>query len=145
MHLILGSPINEMKLFSYLLIMISFLSCSDDNVWTKNQLWNRGREVDPGLKIVLPDSLKDGIKCQDYGKGCLNGFMVEAMGLRMILVKFETQEQARLEALRIDGYYSRNWVFDDTAGEPRLERFVKKVCNAIRPLEEEKKKESLKD
>ena len=44
---------------------------------------------------------------------------------------FETKEQARAEALRIDQYYPRNWVFDDIKGEPLQEAFVKKAFKAI--------------
>lgn len=48
-------------------------------------------------------------------------------------VSFEHVEQARLEALRLNQYYSRNWLFDRVEGEPILEDYVIKTFQAINP------------
>lgn len=48
-------------------------------------------------------------------------------------VSFEHVEQARLEALRLNQYYARNWLFDRVEGEPILEDYVIKTFHAINP------------
>ena len=56
------------------------------------------------------------------------------------MVHFDSEEHARQAAFAIDQFYIRNWVFDDVAGEPVLEDFVKKAFNAKRPAKEIKDK-----
>ncbi|MBC7713883.1 MAG: hypothetical protein H7177_11120 [Rhizobacter sp.] len=44
--------------------------------------------------------------------------------LNFAVIEFETEKQARDEALRLNQYYSRNWLFDKVEGEPILEDLV---------------------
>ena len=44
--------------------------------------------------------------------------------LGFVVLEFETETQARNEALRLNQYYSRNYVFDKVEGEPILEDLV---------------------
>ncbi|MBC7427062.1 MAG: hypothetical protein H7336_00530 [Bacteriovorax sp.] len=44
--------------------------------------------------------------------------------LNFAVVEFETEKQARAEALRLNQYYSRNWLFDKVEGEPILEDLI---------------------
>jgi hypothetical protein len=44
--------------------------------------------------------------------------------LNFAVIEFETEKQARNEALRLNQYYSRNWLFDKVEGEPILEDLV---------------------
>lgn len=46
---------------------------------------------------------------------------------------FETEKQARDEALRLNQYYSRNWLFDKVEGEPILEDLVIVKFHAMNP------------
>ena len=55
--------------------------------------------------------------------------------LKAIIVRFDSMNNARKEAKRIDQYYKYNWVFDDVAVEPKLERFVEKAYQAVRPMQ----------
>ncbi len=120
------------------------VSCSDE-IRTKEQIYKTVKKHDPKAKIILPKSMDEGIKCTDYGPGCLAGHTVQVMGLEMIFVEFEKMEQARKVAVAIDAYYIFNWVLDDVIGEPILEKFVKDVFKAVNAREElkaKKKKES---
>lgn len=94
-------------------------------------MFKRAKKADPKAKILLPKTMGDGIKCEDYGVGCIAGHTVLIKGLEMIAVEFEKPEQAKLAAVVVDGYYFKNWLLDDVNGEPVLEKFVKKTYDAI--------------
>lgn len=49
------------------------------------------------------------------------------------VLEFETVEQAKNEALRLNQYYSRNWLFDKVDGEPILEDMIILQFNAKNP------------
>jgi hypothetical protein len=53
--------------------------------------------------------------------------------LQFYALEFESVEQARAEALRLNQYYSRNWLFDRVEGEPMLEDLVIIKFKAINP------------
>jgi hypothetical protein len=74
--------------------------------------------------------MNDGIKCDNYGPGCIAGFMARVRLVVIILVEFESEELAKAEANRIKQYYYKNWVFDDVTDEPVLEDFVIKAYGA---------------
>ena len=44
--------------------------------------------------------------------------------LSFAALAFETQKQAKAEALRLNQYYARNWLFDKVEGEPILEDLI---------------------
>jgi len=97
------------------------------------------QKVDPTATEILDEKLNLQNKCIDYGRNCVRGFGAKIRGLEMVFIEFESESDARQEAIRIDGYYKYNWVMDDITGEPMLERFVVKVYGATRPrLELEK-------
>ena len=53
--------------------------------------------------------------------------------LAFFAVEFETEDQARAEALRLNQYYARNWLLDRVEGEPVLEDYVIETFHAINP------------
>lgn len=53
--------------------------------------------------------------------------------LSFAILEFETEKQARDEALRLGQYYSRNILFDKVEGEPILEDFVIVKFHATNP------------
>ena len=53
--------------------------------------------------------------------------------LSFAAIGFETEKQARDEAMRLNQYYSRNWLFDKVEGEPILEDLVIVKFHATNP------------
>jgi hypothetical protein len=53
--------------------------------------------------------------------------------LSFAVLEFENSDQAKAEAMRLNQYYSRNWLFDKVEGEPLLEDLVIVKFHAINP------------
>jgi hypothetical protein len=117
--------------FSFYLIFFT-LACTKDlsQIYSKDQMLSMTIKADPTARLILPKDMESGVKCKNYGEGCKGGYRSSILELEMTYVEFESPEQAKVAAQKIDQYYSRNWVFDDVKGEPDLERFVKKVYKA---------------
>ena len=90
-------------------------------------------KADPTAALILPKSMSEGISCTDYTQGCIGGHTVKVKGLNFIAVEFDNTKNAKKAAKKIKGYYTRNWVLDDVAGEPILERFVVEHLEAKKP------------
>jgi hypothetical protein len=124
-----------MKWILLVLLLVLGTSCSEEEVYTQKELWYMAIEVDPDIELVGIASHEEHrrILCKNYGPGCVKGTgrRIKVKKVEIIAIMFETKEQARAEALRIDQYYARNWVFDDIKGEPLQEAFVKKAFKAI--------------
>ncbi|MBC7539787.1 MAG: hypothetical protein H7281_13280 [Bacteriovorax sp.] len=76
-----------------------------------------------------------GLNLSDYSPG-VNRLESKALmfkRLTFFAVSFETVEQARTEALRLNQYYARNWLFDRVEGEPILEDYLMEKFKAINP------------
>jgi hypothetical protein len=70
------------------------------------------------------------LKFSDYSAG-VNGLVYNR--LVYFAISFDSVEEAKMEALRLKQYYSRNWLFDRVEGEPVLEDYVIKTFHAINP------------
>jgi hypothetical protein len=71
----------------------------------------------------------------DYGPG-VNRLESKALvfeRLAFFAVSFENSEQAKSEAVRLNQYYARNWLFDRVEGEPVLEDYVIETFKATNP------------
>lgn len=123
-----------MKNYSWLfLCFLVFGACTKkEPKIEKMQLMLKMIKLDKTAQLVKPKDMKSGIKCSDYGPGCRGGHMAKVLDLDCIFLEFESVAAARKEALRIDAYYFKNWVLDDFAGEPKLERFAELKLKAIR-------------
>jgi hypothetical protein len=53
--------------------------------------------------------------------------------IKFFAIKFINEETAKNEAIRLNQYYSRNYLFDRVEGEPVLEDYVIKTFGAINP------------
>lgn len=101
-----------------------------------------GRTGDPDLEVVIPTDISQTlVYCSDYTPPCRYGLKVIVKNVQMKALFYDHQKDALEAALRVKGYVSRNWVLDDVAGEPVLERFVIKYLEAkkasdIRKLED---------
>lgn len=125
------------------LVLLLILSCSSEpEPISKLDLYKYTKNKTNKLEIVLPKNINAGVKCKNYGPGCLSGVIGKAYGLEFFIVQFENQSKAKTEAMRIDAYYYNNWLFDEVVGEPKLERFIEKIYpSSERPLRPNKKTE----
>jgi hypothetical protein len=84
---------------------------------------------------AVPDKKVTSINFSDYGIGVgrTTSRAMEYQRLGFYAIEFETQSQAHSEAVRLNQYYSRNWLFDRTEGEPVLEDFVINTFGATNP------------
>jgi len=66
------------------------------------------------------------INFSDYSPGVnrINSKPVIYERLDFYVIEFENETQAKNEALRLNQYYSRNWLFDKVDGEPILEDLI---------------------
>ena len=126
-----------MKELISILFILLFSSCTKDT-YSKKEITNIAKQFDPSFEEVIPREMTGGIKCSDYGPGCIRGFTGRVHGLDMIFIEFESEDDAKIEATRIDQYYKWNWVFDDVSNEPMLEKFIEKNYQAHRPFKKSK-------
>ena len=75
------------------------------------------------------------LKLSDYATGVnhLESKALKYKRLSFFIVSFNSEELARSEALRLNQYYVRNWLFDQVEGEPILEDYIIETFNAINP------------
>jgi hypothetical protein len=118
-----------------ILMLLSILaaSCTKEVKYTKESLLAKAKEADPSVTYILPKSMSEGVSCGDYTEGCLSAHIVKVKNLELIAVEFMTQAEAIHAAKKIRGYYIHNWVLDDVAGEPILEKFVTEKLDAKKP------------
>jgi uncharacterized membrane protein YgcG len=88
--------------------------------------------------VELPKKVEDGGIPIDYSQYAASASQIESRGFRyrkllFWAISFETEEDARKEAVRLNQYYSRNWLFDQVDGEPILEDYVIIRYGAINP------------
>jgi hypothetical protein len=122
-----------MKAFLVVFNIFLFASCTKELKYTKEQLYDMAKDADATTTFILPRSMEEGVHCTDYPEGCVSAHTVQVQNLNFIGVEFLTEEQAKFAAKKFRGYYSRNWLFDDVAGEPTLEKFVVKSLEAKKP------------
>ena len=77
-----------------------------------------------------PTDPKKGVSCSRYSKGCLGVTLVHLKNMDMIVVVFQSVEQASAEAKRIGQWFAKNVVFDDVMGELMLQEFIEEVFEA---------------
>ncbi len=122
-----------MKTPFFFFIGFFLLGCTKELKFTKEQLYSKALKADSSTSFILPKNLSDGVHCTDYSEGCVAGHNVQVRKLDFIAVEFMNEAQAKHAAKKVRGYYSRNWLFDDVAGEPILERFVTEHLEAKKP------------
>lgn len=112
------------NIFYFLVLAFIFSACSGkkkshEEIYT----WEEFNSLVQSSGISLDKSSAASLNFQDYSsnvnKLTSKAFLYER--LSFIGLEFENESQAREEALRLNQYYSRNWVFDKVEGEPLLE------------------------
>jgi len=84
---------------------------------------------------AIIDKSATAINFSDYVPG-VNKVSAKALSyerLQFYALEFESEVQARAEAMRLNQYYVRNWLFDRVEGEPILEDLVIVKFKAINP------------
>lgn len=108
-------------------------SCTKEVKYSKEELYAKAVAADPTTSFVIPKSISQGASCSDYTEGCLSAHIVKVQNLEMIAVEFMTEKEAIYAAKKFRGFYVRNWMLDDVAGEPILEKFVTEKLEAKKP------------
>lgn len=122
-----------MKSFLLIFLILLFASCTKELKYSKEELYTKAKNADSTTTFILPKSMTEGVSCGDYAEGCMSAHIVQVQKLDFIAVEFMTTEQAKFAAKKVRGYYVRNWVLDDVAGEPLLEKFVEQSLEAKKP------------
>lgn len=125
-----------MKIF-YFFFLLFFVSCKKPVGLTKEDMYKRARAVNSTFEVILSTREADKIDCKKYPPGCIYAYRggVKDLRLDMIFINYDTADNARLAAAKIDQYYIENWVIDEVADEPLLEKFILKAYpEAVRPL-----------
>jgi hypothetical protein len=123
------------KLIFILFLFSGFVACSKkvekvELKYTSEEFTKLSAETSP-----MGSKGEGDIKFSEYAQGANH---LESKGLiykrlSFFAISFETVEQARLEALRLNQYFARNWLFDRVQGEPVLEDYVIENFKAINP------------
>ncbi len=114
-------------------LLIFGAACTKELKYSKEQLYKKAVAAEPSVTFVLPSGMTTGPSCADYAEGCVGAHIVRVRGLDLIGIEFQTEAQAIYAAKKIRGYYVLNWVLDDVAGEPVLEKFVTEKLEAKKP------------
>jgi hypothetical protein len=87
-----------------------------------------------GASSVSPVGI-NAIPFSDYSPGVnkINSKTLIFERLKFYAVELESEELAKNEALRLNQYYSRNYLLDRVEGEPILEDYVIKTFSAKNP------------
>ena len=123
----------SMKSFILIFLILLFASCTKELKYTKEELFAKAQKADSSVTFILPKSMGEGVTCAAYTEGCVAAHIVQVRHLDLIAVEFLTEEQAKFAAKKVRGYYLRNWLLDDVAGEPELERFAEQLLEAKKP------------
>lgn len=87
------------------------------------------------VKLAADKEAANAINFSDYAPGVNHGSAQALVYERLsfAIIEFENEKQARDEAIRLNQYYSRNWLFDKVEGEPLLEDLVITKFQATNP------------
>ena len=98
--------------------------------YTIDQFTNLAHETSPSK-----EKGEGALKFSDYAPGA-NHVESQALTykrLTFFAISFDTPELAQAEALRLNQYCARNWLFDRVEGEPLLEDYVIETFKGINP------------
>jgi len=128
-----------MKIFLSLIALVILSSCScskEEKTYSPTEMWFIAQKADPSIILVPITDPEKRILCENYPTdGCVigSGKRILVLKVELISIQYETVQQARAAAFKLDQWYAGNWMFDDVTNEPVLESFVQKVFDAKRP------------
>lgn len=126
------------------LLILQSCSCSKEElVYSPTELWFLAKDKDPAIETVpIPNhEAHRRVVCENYQtQGCKEGSgkRILVRKVELLVIQFETMEQAKAEAAHLDQWYARNWLLDEVKGEPVLESWVQTVLDAKRGKEVKK-------
>lgn len=129
-----------MRLFLILSLLAFVQACScskEEPKFTQLEIIELGRKIEPNLEEVIFDLNNtddpNRIVCSKYGPGCVpnTGKRLKVRKVELIVLEFESEKMAKEEAMRINQWYSKNWLFDNVTNEPVLIDFVQKAYGAV--------------
>ena len=122
-----------------LIFLLSLFSCSNDDTIAREKPLDRARDNDETFEVLIPPSMdKPLVNCYEYKPACSGGYKVKIKRLEVIALQYDNAQDALKSAKRIQGYWLKNWAFDDVAGEPVLERFFETHMKAVKASEVKK-------
>ena len=124
-----------MKLLLSILFSCSlFTACFEEEKkpnFNKEQMMRMLQEAAPDLVIMVPPNITTPlVHCQEYLPPCRLGYKVKIKNMEVTGLLYDSQEKAFKSAKSMQGYYLRNWAFDQVAGEPILERLFEQKLGA---------------
>lgn len=132
-----------LKVITILFFILSLYSCSEELVYSPGEMWKMGSTLEPDMSIRTLAGSEAHLKilCSQYSKvpGCIglgtdhSGMRINVRLVELIIIQFDTEENARNAAIAYGQLYARNWLFDNVKNEPVLEDFVKKGFGGIDP------------
>lgn len=125
-----------MKLFLLACSLLLVFSCSKKEAEPEAIYTLEEFNTILGTTSAAPDkNTAHAINFADYSPGVnrVNSRPMEYQRLSFAIIEFETVKQARDEAMRLNQYYSKNWLFDKVEGEPILEDLVLVKFHAQNP------------
>lgn len=135
-----------MKWFVSLVLIFFLASCScsnnEEKTWGPFELWDIAKKADPNIELVpIPNhEAHRRVLCAHYRtEGCVKGSgkRVKVRLVELLLIQYETAQQACEAALQVGQWYARNWLLDDVSNEPVLVDFVTKYLEAKKPKTKE--------
>ena len=137
-----------MKLSSILIFILLFsaFGCSSDDelILGPTDMWYKAKDFDPSTELVFLSDTPEGrarrVLCENYrSEGCVDGSgkRIKVRLVELLVIQYETSQQACLAALEIGQWYAFNWLFDDVSGEPVLEDYVLKAFAGKKPEKKE--------
>jgi hypothetical protein len=127
--------IHKLRIVLALALTLVVISCSKkqqnaEPKYTAEEFMALAHEAQPSN-----EKGEGALKLSDYSSG-VNRTESRALKynrLTFFAVEFATSEEAKSEALRLNQYYTRNWLLDHVEGEPILEDYVIETFKASNP------------
>ncbi len=104
------------------------------------QIVDIAKSYDPTTTQLGGFKPEDKVSCSDYGPECRVAIKLKVKDLSFDVIQFDSLDIALRNAKKLDAYYYMNFVFDEVAGEPVLEKYIKEAFGAVRPLKEPEKR-----
>ena len=123
----------------FLIFLLIFASCTGEETIDRSSLVALAKDADPTFSLVLAEKLGGGPTCEGeapslaYSKGCIKVVRAKVKELEFAFVEFQTTDQAKAEAKRLNQFFCKNWLLDEITTEPALEEFVRTTFGAINP------------
>ncbi len=108
------------------LLILNFACSKKEVVYERYTAEELVKTLGPVKEVKREDPKYIPLQLEFYGKGIIvDTFKVLSYrDLSFLAIEFESEAQAKGEALRLKQYYFKNWLLDSVAGEPSLEDLV---------------------